>query len=181
MRVPHLYNPDLDIGLSPLESKESVEWARQMRNHPETRSFLANTDEISKKEQRAWFKSLQTSKTSFRILVHHRGETVGLIRLDHYDEKNKSICVGMDIHPDHRGQGLSSTVYEMLFQFLFDGSAALHRVWLLVGAYNERAIHIYKKLGFVEEGCQRQALLRDGKYWDQYMMSILKEEYNERY
>ena len=32
---------------------------------------------------------------------------------------------------------------------------------------------IYEKLGFVVEGCRRQAIYRDGEYLDDLMMALL--------
>jgi RimJ/RimL family protein N-acetyltransferase len=53
----------------------------------------------------------------------------------------------------------------------------LHRVSLRVFSLNEKAIHIYHKLGFVEEGVMRQSLYRNGQWHDIILMGLLKEEY----
>ncbi|MFD9705850.1 GNAT family N-acetyltransferase [Lentzea sp. NPDC059081] len=52
----------------------------------------------------------------------------------------------------------------------------LHRVDLEVYDFNERAIHVYKKLGFREEGRLRDALLWDGVFHDAIVMSILSTD-----
>ena len=52
----------------------------------------------------------------------------------------------------------------------------LHRVSLTVFAYNERALRTYRRLGFVEEGRQRERLLRFGRRWDMVFMSIFNGE-----
>ncbi|HIC94568.1 MAG TPA: N-acetyltransferase, partial [Anaerolineae bacterium] len=55
----------------------------------------------------------------------------------------------------------------------------LHRVYLSVHDYNERAIRCYEKCGFRHEGRLREALFRDGRYHDELMMGILREEFEE--
>ena len=50
----------------------------------------------------------------------------------------------------------------------------LHRVALSVFAFNERAIRAYRKAGFVIEGRAREAIWRDGRYWDELTMSVLE-------
>ncbi len=50
----------------------------------------------------------------------------------------------------------------------------LHRVFLKVFTFNERAVKLYEKLGFVTEGKMREALYREGK-WHDMMMSILQK------
>lgn len=53
----------------------------------------------------------------------------------------------------------------------------LHRISLRVFSLNERAIHIYNKIGFVQEGVVRESLYRSGKWHDIIIMGILKREY----
>jgi RimJ/RimL family protein N-acetyltransferase len=46
-----------------------------------------------------------------------------------------------------------------------------------VVAENERARHVYRKLGFVEDGRHRECVRgQDGKYQDMYLMSLLEGE-----
>ncbi|MEU0878423.1 GNAT family protein [Lentzea sp. NPDC005914] len=52
----------------------------------------------------------------------------------------------------------------------------LHRVDLEVYEFNDRAIHVYKKLGFREEGRLRDALLWDGEFYDAIVMSVLSTD-----
>ncbi|MEV6236861.1 GNAT family protein [Lentzea sp. NPDC051838] len=52
----------------------------------------------------------------------------------------------------------------------------LHRVDLEVYEFNERAIHVYKKLGFREEGRLRDALLWEGEFYDAIVMSVLSTD-----
>ncbi|MEA2631820.1 MAG: hypothetical protein QOE66_2039, partial [Chloroflexota bacterium] len=53
----------------------------------------------------------------------------------------------------------------------------LHRIGLAVFAFNERAIRSYEKVGFVVEGRARDAIYRDGRYWDEIDMSLLESEW----
>jgi RimJ/RimL family protein N-acetyltransferase len=56
----------------------------------------------------------------------------------------------------------------------------LHRVALTVFEYNERAIRSYRKCGYVVEGRSREAVFREGRYWDEIHMSVLAEEWETR-
>ncbi|HHQ0225408.1 TPA: GNAT family N-acetyltransferase, partial [Listeria innocua] len=53
----------------------------------------------------------------------------------------------------------------------------LHRVYLQVFSFNERAIKLYEKMGFTHDGKFREAIYRDGRWHDTVIMSILKKEY----
>lgn len=54
----------------------------------------------------------------------------------------------------------------------------LHRIYLTVLDSNERAISLYKKVGFSKEGKLREAVFKNGKYLDMVQMSILSHEFN---
>ena len=55
-----------------------------------------------------------------------------------------------------------------------------HRLWLDVFVTNTRARRLYANCGFREEGLLRDAILRDGEYHSQVLMSLLEHEYTER-
>lgn len=50
---------------------------------------------------------------------------------------------------------------------------AVHRLELTVMAHNERAIRLYKKMGFEIEGTKKHSLLISGSYVDEYYMAKL--------
>jgi RimJ/RimL family protein N-acetyltransferase len=52
----------------------------------------------------------------------------------------------------------------------------LHRIELEVFAFNRRARRSYEKVGFVEEGRQRDALLWEGEWADAILMSMLSTD-----
>lgn len=53
----------------------------------------------------------------------------------------------------------------------------INKVKVFVYSFNERAVKSYEKCGFVREGVLRQEMFRDGKYNDEYVMGILRDEY----
>jgi len=53
----------------------------------------------------------------------------------------------------------------------------LHRVFLYVYDFNERGIRCYEKVGFQHEGRLRQSRFTAGRYVDDLVMSILREEW----
>jgi hypothetical protein len=56
----------------------------------------------------------------------------------------------------------------------------LHRVALSVFEFNERAIRSYRSCGFTVEGRSREAIWREGRWWDEITMSILEPEWRAR-
>ena len=53
----------------------------------------------------------------------------------------------------------------------------MQRIELNVLEDNQRAIHLYEKVGFVKEGIKRRAKYKNGKFVNMLNYSILKDEY----
>ncbi len=74
-------------------------------------------------------------------------------------------------------KGTGSELITALIKYAFEVVKA-NRFWLDVFTDNERAVHLYNKLGMVHEGTLRQSYKDySGKYRDQMIFSILKDEY----
>ncbi|MBT0723944.1 GNAT family N-acetyltransferase [Rosenbergiella sp. S61] len=96
--------------------------------------------------------------------------TEKVIRLKHV----VSFGIAVDGHFTRRG--IARQLIEFGLDYAFNWLAA-QRVELSVFADNQAAIALYKRLGFVIEGTQRQAAFKKGRYHDTIMMSKLASEY----
>ena len=74
------------------------------------------------------------------------------------------------------GRGLGRLLLAELLRIVFDEIGA-HRFFLDVAEDNARALHLYRSVGFVEEGVMREATERDGKWLSLVLMSLLQHEY----
>lgn len=156
--------------------ERDIEWVRLLHNDPEVLFMLTDTSFISEIQQKNWFENISKSSKSRRLILDYKGECIGIARLDEIDYCNRSICVGLDIQKEFRGRGHGKNGFKLMLDYCFY-ELNMHRAWLLVAEFNEKAFNLYKKLGFIEEGIQRERLFRNGKYHNYIMMSILEEEY----
>ena len=67
---------------------------------------------------------------------------------------------------------------EMLVEYGFN-TLNMNRIELSVWEFNTRAYKAYQKVGFVEEGRRRQARYHDGKYYDEIIMALLKDDWEK--
>ena len=77
---------------------------------------------------------------------------------------------------DYWSNGYGGDAIVTLLRFAFH-EMNLNRVWLHVFEFNERARASYKKCGFREEGRLRQHYYAEGRYWDVFVMAILRDEF----
>jgi RimJ/RimL family protein N-acetyltransferase len=82
------------------------------------------------------------------------------------------------------GRGIGSAALARLLDIAFapvgEGGEALHKVWLMCFATNERARRTYARVGFVEEGVLREEYFHDGGWHDMVRMSVLAREWVRR-
>jgi len=105
---------------------------------------------------------------------------IGFTTFSSLDGDNGSVMFHITIgERDAWGRGLGTEATELMLGHAFE-RLGLHRVGLSVFSYNVRAIRAYEKAGFRTEGQQREAILREGRYWDEVQMGILATEWLER-
>ncbi len=109
------------------------------------------------------------------------GVAIGRVDVESIDRLSRSaevmILIGVDAA---RGRGYGSDAMVALLRYLFH-HRGLHRVWLSVIADNARAKRSYEKVGFVVEGRLREDVFFEGVFHDQFLMSILRPEFDARW
>jgi RimJ/RimL family protein N-acetyltransferase len=121
-----------------------------------------------------------TDSLSMAIHVRETDELIGTCAFSGLDGDNGSTLFHITIgEHDAWGRGYGTEATELMLEHAFT-RLDLHRVALTVFEFNERAIRSYEKCGFVAEGRAREAIHRDGRFWDEIHMSVLAEEWKAR-
>lgn len=161
-----------------LMERADIEEVRILHNDDATLGRLSDVSHVSGPQQEAWFQSVSTSRTSKRYVARQRTDSafVGVFRIDRLDPWNRNAFVGADIEPSMRGQGYAFEMFVYILGYLFN-QVGLHRVGLVTLETNAPAIALYRKLGFIDEGIERQAIFREGKFQNLVAMGLLAQEW----
>jgi RimJ/RimL family protein N-acetyltransferase len=148
----------------------------------ETTRTLALRSPLSLAMEQGWFERVLERQGSeiwhFVICRLADGRPVGAIDLHEIDLTNGSAGLGIVIgDPADTGQGYGSDALGALLGFGF-GELRLERIWLDVYDFNDRARHVYERVGFVHEGTLRRAMFRGGVFHDVHRMAILRDEWS---
>jgi len=151
------------------------------RNDREIMELLGNNFLfISETVDENWFQSyLRDRERNVRlsIIAEETGDYVGNVNLTSIHRVNRSaeysILIG---EKRYWSKGIGSQATRLMLDHAFK-DLNLNRIYLTVIRENVRALRLYRRLKFVEEGCQRQAIFKDGSYRDLIAMSILKGEF----
>lgn len=101
--------------------------------------------------------------------IEMRDRLVGYIRTSNVSEVNKSLYVGLDLHPNFRGHGYAFQAYQTFLDWL--KVQGYLQVYLKVQMRNYRAYNLYRKLEFNPVGIIPNAvILPSGKTVDSVYM-----------
>ena len=87
--------------------------------------------------------------------------------------------IGINIVRPYQGRGFGSEAINWVLCWGFH-YAQLHRIEIDALEYNQGAVRLYERLGFVPEGRRRDFLWYQGRYWDLVMFGMLEGEWRER-
>lgn len=135
--------------------------------------YLHDSRKFSIQETIDWF--AENNPDYWIIILNDK--KIGYFRLSNHSKINKNIYIGADISSEYRGMGYGYQSYKLFIPFLFK-QYDLNKISLEVLSTNSTAISLYKKIGFVYEGCKRKEVMKKDKWVDSIIMSILKDEYN---
>jgi RimJ/RimL family protein N-acetyltransferase len=105
------------------------------------------------------------------------GVDVGGLSYHSRDRKNGTFSFGVVVGRAHRRQGYAADAVRMLLRYGFwerryqkCNSACVHT--------NQASIRLHKTLGFVEEGRRRRQLFLNGRYYDDLLFGLTREEFD---
>ncbi|MEV8441874.1 spermidine N1-acetyltransferase [Actinosynnema sp. NPDC051121] len=114
-----------------------------------------------------------------RFVVDVDGEPAGLVELVGIVDVHRTAEFQIIIAPRHQGRGLAATATKKALDYAF-AVLNLHKIYLIVDVANEKAIHVYRKVGFQDEGILREEFFAAGRYRNALRMGVLQQEHLER-
>jgi RimJ/RimL family protein N-acetyltransferase len=134
---------------------------------------------MRREEIERFFAARVVGHDSLALAIHERATNrlIGTCAFSQLDGENGSALYHITIgEKDAWGRGYGTEATRLMLEHAFS-VLRLHRVALAVFEFNERAIRSYRSCGFVVEGRAREAIWRDGRWWDEITMSILDSEW----
>ena len=127
-------------------------------------------------------KQIDENKNLYHFMIRAKADdrligTAAVQRIE-WANGNAFLSLGIGAAED-RGKGYGAQALRMLLRFAF-AELNLFRVSAIVPEYNETALALLKKFGFVQEVCRRKALERDNHRWDLYVFGLLKDEWQDQ-
>ncbi|WP_283699566.1 GNAT family N-acetyltransferase [Clostridium perfringens] len=131
-------------------------------------NILSNKDE---EEELIKEKIINRSKNQYWYVAEENGKVIGLgILMNHGNLRKKHVgVITLMVNSDYQNKGIGSLLMDKLINL--SESLNIIRLELCVFRDNYKAINLYKKFGFKEEGIKVKSALKNGEYIDEIMMA----------
>lgn len=131
-------------------------------------NILSNKDE---EEELIKEKIINRGKNQYWYIAEEDGKVIGLgILMNHGNLRKKHVgVITLMVNSDYQNKGVGSLLMDKLINL--SESLNIIRLELCVFRDNYKAINLYKKFGFKEEGIKVKSALKNGEYIDEIMMA----------
>lgn len=139
-----------------------------INNREITAGLVSGSFPISMSENAAFVRANTTGMTSIflAILVKDNKKHIGNIKLSNFDWISRTAELGILIGDSaNQGKGYAKESCELLISHAWN-ELNLSKVWLTVFSGNTQAIGLYEKLGFIQEGRQKNQVYVQGQMMD---------------
>ena len=108
-----------------------------------------------------------------------RGKLIGHVGLYKIDKVAKKSEYGILLaDDDSRGKGYGTKATKTMIDYAFN-KLGMHKVTAEVLSENAASIAMFKKCGFSIDGCLRDDVFKNNRYYDVLSMSIIESEYRK--
>jgi RimJ/RimL family protein N-acetyltransferase len=152
-----------------------VEWA----NKPEVFGEYNPLHQMSKTEA----EKMLENPSDFKVFIVEKkdGSKIGFIahfNVLHLGTGTKQLEIGYSLVPSERGKGYCSEAVKIMVDYLFL-SREVMRIQAQTDQRNMASQKVLEKAGFKKEGLLRNNFYMRGEWTDDYIYSIIREEWKE--
>lgn len=131
-------------------------------------NILSNKDE---EDELIKEKIINIGNNQYWYVAEEDGKVLGLgILMNHGNLRKKHVgVITLMVNSDYQNKGIGSLLMDKLINL--SESLNIIRLELCVFRDNYKAINLYKKFGFKEEGIKIKSALKNGEYADEIIMA----------
>lgn len=173
------------VGIRAVENTD-LELLKNWRNNTEFRKNFREVRELNSINQENWFNKTNNSPNDymFTIVSLEDNKPIGACGLLYINWINRSadfsFYIGInDYYIDNIG--LAKESVELLIKYGFD-NLNLNKIWMELYEFDtKKLIFFQEQLNFKIDGKLRENCYEDGKYWDSFILSLLKFDFTKSF
>ncbi|EHM3419337.1 spermidine N1-acetyltransferase [Listeria monocytogenes] len=166
-----------DLKLRPLE-REDLKFVHRLNNDAKIMSYWFEEPYEAFVELQELYDKHIHDQSERRFILELDGQMVGLVELMEIDYIHRRAEFQIIIDPKFQGHGYAVSATKLAMKYAFH-VLNMHKLYLVVDKVNEKAIHVYEKVGFIREGELIDEFFVDGTYHDAIRMCVFQHQYRE--
>ncbi|AGK98072.1 acetyltransferase, ribosomal protein N-acetylase [Clostridium pasteurianum BC1] len=161
--------------------EEDIKLAMKFVNDRELKKFLVTNIPfpMSLWEEETWVKAQKGSESgeyNFAIEDIKTNKYIGGCGIQKVNWLTRVAVVGIMIgDKDYWSKGYGTDAMKVLMKFIFE-DMNINKIRLNTFSFNERAKKCYEKCGFEVEGILKNEIFKEGKYYDEIIMSAFSKK-----
>lgn len=163
-------------------SSEHHQFMLSLLNDEETAYFEGKVEfPISIDDQQLWFDKYLINKNSRSFIIAPMNEEslYGYMSFKMLNDISRNGHVAIKLSKEARGKGIGTDALKTLMKFLFF-QYNMHRLSTHIVEYNYASQKLFiETCGWKKEGIIRDAIYINGRYYDNILLGILKDDFME--
>ncbi len=155
--------------IKPADSKEFVEFYKQLTSETDYMTFSPDETEEKAKQEEEFIKKYDDYKQVF--IAVEDDQIVGYIGIgrSHLERLNHVAKLTVGVLEDYKRQGIATKLIK--FAEKWAKEKGVKRLELHVITKNKPAVALFQKTGFKEEGTRKKSMKVEEKYFDEFLMA----------
>lgn len=165
--------------ISKKDLQDYIEWKSQQSYHEYLPSNPKNEKEYKKTLNSILKGYKDTENPTLLWGVFLNQKLIGSVSIEDWNYTHKWCEIGWGLNPKYQKQGYALESVKCLINHIFN-NLDMNRVCISIWDGNSSSKKLAEKLGFVQEGIERNARIKNNKSIDLYCYGLLKQEWNSK-
>ncbi|NKC01309.1 MAG: GNAT family N-acetyltransferase [Pseudomonadales bacterium] len=110
--------------------------------------------------------------------IEYQGDVVGIVSLT-LEQDSRTAIIGYGVHAGVRGRGMAAAATALVISEAFTSYPQLAKISAHTNGENLASMKVLEKLGFSREGLLRRAHFVKGRWVDDAIYGLLREEWDQ--
>jgi hypothetical protein len=167
------------INLSPIES-EDIEVIRNWRNNQDIQKYLREYRLFSRKQKENWYHSmLEDNRFEMFIVKDNKSnEPLGVCGITYIDWVNRHADIHVYVGKENVwvDNEICPIILNTVIEYGFN-TLNLNKLWAEIYEIDTKKKQLFKDNGFSVDACLRDHYYYKGKYYDSFILSLLRSDY----
>jgi RimJ/RimL family protein N-acetyltransferase len=161
-------------------TEDDLSFVTKWRNHPDIRRWMPRSRPETPDDTDAFYDEFVKGgdDSGVSLLVCDGDEPLGLASMFLVDADSRRARLGAWLKPDAQSEGNGTEAASLLVEYAFE-ERALRKLVANARADNAPSRGTLEKLGFTQEGRQRDHYYIDGEYVDRVIYGLFADEWGE--